>query len=180
MRLRAVAAIALSGALALGLSGCNVIGHAPAATLDQYAPSDGAYVTVGGLSLGNFMIIAEDAELGSLVGTATNNTAEDIDFTIEWNVDGTWHSVDLVATAQGRTMFGFGDGETVHLTPVARPGDILESALIVNGTQTTFNLPVHDTTLGEYEGLLPTPAPVVTETPEPESTEPEPTETPAP
>lgn len=163
MRVRAVAAVALSGALALGLSGCNVIGHAPAATLDQYAPSDGAYANFGALSFHSLMVIAENGDLGNLVGTVVNNSSDDIDYTLQWNVDGTWHSIDLTAAANSRTALGYGDGASVQLAPVLNPGDILDGAVVVDGSTSTILIPVLDEALGEYKGLLPVPAPVVTE-----------------
>ncbi|WP_166868110.1 MULTISPECIES: hypothetical protein [unclassified Salinibacterium] len=179
MRVRAVAAIALSGALALGLSGCNVIGHAPAATMDQYDPSDGVNVSAGALSLGNLMIISEDGELGSLVGAATNLSSEDIEFTFQWNVDDVWFSVDLVAGANGRTDWGFGDGAIVQLAPVAIPGAMLDAAIVVDGKTFSVFVPVLDTTLAEYEDLAPVPAPEIEEFVEVEEIEIE-AETPAP
>lgn len=168
MKVRAVAAIALSGALALGLSGCNVIGHAPAATTDRYDPSDGVNVTVGKLTLGNLFVITEDGQLGSLVGSAANNSTEDVEFTLQWSVDGTWHSVDLVAGAKTRTAWGFGEGASVQLSPVGKPGSVIDAAVVVDGQTISFHLPVLDTALPEYTGLEPVPAPEPTITAEPE------------
>ena len=172
MRVRAVAAIALSGALALGLGGCTYFMEP--ATMDQYAPSDGAYVSAGELSIHNFLVISEDGELGNLVGGAANNTGADIPFTLQWNVGGTWHSIDLVAKANSLTQFGVEGGEIVHLSPAAKPGVVLEAAVVVGGETTSLHIPVLDTVLGEYADLAPIPAP------EPEPTveaTPEPTET---
>ena len=81
--------------------------------MDQYAPSDGAYVSAGELSIHNFLVISEDGELGNLVGGAANNTGADIPFTLQWNVGGTWHSIDLVAKANSLTQFGVEGGEIV-------------------------------------------------------------------
>ena len=172
MRVRAVAAIALSGALAFGLGGCTYFMEP--ATMDQYAPSDGAYVTAGDISLHNILVISEDGELGNLLGGASNNTASDIRFTLQWEIDGAWHSVDLVAKANSLTQFGVDGGEIVHVTPVAKPGAIMNGAVVVAGDQTSIRIPVLDTVLGEYSELAPVPAP------EPEPTvdaTPEPTET---
>ena len=142
--------------------------------MDQYAPSDGAYVSAGALSLHNILVISEDGELGNLIGGVTNSTGADIAFTLQWNVDGSWHSTDLVAKANSLTQFGTEKGEIVHLTPVGKPGVVLEGAVVVAGQTTTLHIPVLDTVLGEYADLAPIPAP------EPEPTveaTPEPTET---
>src|SRR5690606_14207812 len=86
VRARAVAAIALSGALALSLSGCTMWMHVE--TARPYHPSDGVNVTVGDLQLRNVLVLTEDGELGNLIGTAVNLTGSDIDFTVQWKADG--------------------------------------------------------------------------------------------
>ena len=58
MRARAVAAIALSGALALTLSGCNLV--LSAETARPYDQSDGVNFNVGGLQLRNVLVVTED------------------------------------------------------------------------------------------------------------------------
>ena len=68
----------------------------------------------------------------------------------------------------------------MQLAPVLNPGDILDGAVVVDGSTSTILIPVLDEALGEYKGLLPVPAPVVTETPEPAVTDAEDAETTAP
>ena len=174
MRARAAAAIALSGALALGLAGCNFV--TPPATTDPYFPSDGTNVDVADLQLRNVLIVTEDGELGSLVATAVNTTDADIEFTFQWEVDGDWHEIELVAEAGGSTVFG-PEGESVQIDEVgALPGDGVDAVVQAGGEQKGFFVPVLDGTLPEYVPAIPTPTP----TPEPEeTTEPEPSETPA-
>ena len=172
MRARAVAAIALSGVLALGLAGCNFV--TPAATTESYDPADGINLTVGDLELRNVLVITEDGDVGSLLGTAVNNTSSDIDFTLQWKTDGDWYEVELVAESNARTDFGFGDGEQVNLDNLGvEPGGLLDATVHVEETQKGAQIPVLDTSFVEYEDSLPTPTPTPTETPEP-------TETPAP
>ena len=138
-----------------------MIGHAPAATMYQYDPSDGVSVDLGALTLGNLMIISEDGELGSLVGSASNLSSEDIEFTFQWKVDDAWFSVDLVAAANGRTDWGFGEGAIVQLSPVAIPGAMIEASIVANGETKSVYVPVLDATLAEYEDLIPVPAPEI-------------------
>lgn len=172
MRARAVAAFALSGVLALALAGCNFL--TPPSTTEPYDPSDGINFNVGDLELRGVLVITEDGEVGSLLATAVNQTSSDIDFTLQWQTDGTWYEVELVADANGRTDFGFGDGERVNLDNLGvQPGGLLDAAVHTEETQKGAQIPVLDTSFVEYEDSLPTPTPTPTEIPKP-------TETPAP
>lgn len=172
MRARAVAAFALSGVLALALAGCNFL--TPPSTTEPYDPSDGINFNVGDLELRGVLVITEDGEVGSLLATAVNSTSSDIDFTLQWQTDGTWYEVELVADANGRTDFGFGDGERVNLDNLGvQPGGLLDATVHTDETQKGAQIPVLDTSFVEYEDSLPTPTPTPTEIPKP-------TETPAP
>lgn len=169
VRARAVAAIALSGVLALGLSGCNFV--TPPGTNEPYDPSDGINFTVGDLMLRNMLVITDDGETGSLLGTAVNPTSSDIDFTLQWQTDGTWHEVELVADANGRTDFGFGNGQRVNLDNLGvQPGGLLDATVHVADTQKGEGIPVLDTSFVEYEDSLPTPTPTPTDIPVPAET----------
>ncbi|HET8895705.1 MAG TPA: hypothetical protein VFN04_00425 [Protaetiibacter sp.] len=172
MRARAVAAIALSGALALSLSGCTMWMHVE--TARPYHPSDGVNVTVGDLQLRNVLVLTEDGELGNLIGTAVNLTGSDIDFTVQWKADGQYQEVELTADANGRTSFGIDD--QVTLEPLGESaGGLLEAVVHLTDDQKGVRIPVLDATLVEYEDALPTPTPtptpVETKATEPESTE---------
>lgn len=180
MRARAVAAIALSGALALGLTGCSM--WMDVETSRPYTASDGVNLTLGDLRLRNVMVVSDDGELGNLVGTAVNDTDSDIDFTVQWSVDGTFHEVELTAHANGTTPFG-GEGDQVSLEPLGEnPGGLLEAVVHISTDQKKLLIPVLDATLAEYGPVVPTPTPIPTptETATPEPTgSPSPTETPA-
>ncbi len=168
MRARAVAAIALSGALALALSGCNM--WMDVETQRPYDPSDGVSLTVGDLQLRNVLVVTEDGELGNLVGTAVNATGDDIDFTVQWKVDGTYHEVELTAEAGGSTTFGV--DEQVALEPLGvDAGDLLDAVVHIATDQKALVIPVLDATLPEYGDLVPVPVPTPTPTPTPTETE---------
>jgi hypothetical protein len=168
-----VTAIALSGALVAGLSGC-ALWTSPETGRD-YDASDGVSLDLGDLELRNVVVLTEDGELGNLVGTAVNTTGSDIDFTVQWNVDGEYYEVELTADAHGRTSFGT-DGEQVTLEPLGqKPGSLLDTVVHTSDDQAELRVPVLDATLPEYGPALPTPTP----TPTPKSTPtPEPSATP--
>lgn len=177
MRARALAAITLSGVIALVLAGCSF--WMPPQTNIPYDPSDGTSVTVGDLQLRNVLVITEDGELGNLVGTAVNTTGADIDFSVQWDVDGTYYSVELTARANGSTRFGT-DGEQVALEPLGvAAGGLLDAVVHIQGDQKGAAIPVLDATFPEYGDAIPTPTPTPTPT-ETAAPEPEATETPAP
>jgi len=176
VRARALVAIALSAVLAVSLSACSFFMQPE--TSNPYDPGDGVNFTVGDLELRNILVVSDDGETGSLVGTAVNNTSSAIDFTLQWNTDGVWYEVDLVAAANARTDFGFGDAQRVNLDNLGvMPGGLLDATVHADDTQKGEQLPVVDTSFVEYEDSLPTPTPTPTPTP---SITPEPTETPAP
>ncbi len=149
MRARAVAAIVLSGALAAGLAGCNLV--TPVATLDSYEPSDGVSLSVGDLELRNVLVVSEDGKTGSLIATAVNTTASDIDFTLQWKAGGSWREVELTALPNGRTDFGHGEGDRVHLDAIGTiPGGLIDAVVHIADGQGSILIPVLDTTLPEY------------------------------
>jgi hypothetical protein len=166
-----VAAIALSGALALGLSGCNM--WMDVETQRPYDPSDGVSLSIGDLELRNVLVVSEDGELGNLVGTAVNTTGDDIDFTVQWKVDGSYHEVKLTAEAHGSTTFGVDDQVTLEPLDTA-PGGLLDTVVHLSDDQKELRIPVLDATLPEYGDVLPTPTPTPTRAPaETNATEPD-------
>lgn len=174
MKARAVAAIALSAALVVGLSGCSF--WLQPETLRSYDPSDGVSLSLGDLELRNMIVVSEDGELGNLVGTAVNSTDSEIDFTVQWKVGGEFVEVELSAAPNARTDFGF-EGEQVTLEPLGAPvGSLLDAVVHTSKDQKELRIPVLDATLPEYTPALPKPTPTPTPTP---SVTPEPTETPA-
>jgi hypothetical protein len=102
--------------------------------------------------------VSEDGELGNLVGTAVNTTADDIDFTVQWKVDGDYHEVELTAEANGSTTFGVDD--QVTLEPLGEaPGGLLDAVVHISTDQKKLQVPVLDITLPEYGDAVPTPTP---------------------
>lgn len=157
MRARAVAAIALSGALALGLTGCNILLQPQ--TANSYDPSDGVGLDIGQLELRNVLVLTEDGKTGSLVGAAVNTTGSDLDFTVQWSVGGSYHEVQLTARAHTTTRFGAA-GDQIALTPLGeQAGGLLDAVVHTSTDQRALSIPVLDGTFVEYQDELPTQAP---------------------
>ncbi|QEO09365.1 hypothetical protein [Protaetiibacter larvae] len=150
MRARAVAAIALSGALAIGLSGCNFVMEPE--TNQPYDPSDGVSLDLGDLALRNVLIVTEDGETGELLGTAVNTTDAAIPFTIQWRSGGEYHEVKLRAAAGGSTDFGWGDGDTVEFENLDTPaGGLLDAVVHIADDQAALQIPVLDASFPGYD-----------------------------
>lgn len=155
MKARAVAAIALSGALALGLSGCNL--WLDVETQRSYEPSDGVSVDVGDLQVRNLMVISEDGELGNLLGAVVNTTGSPINFTVQWDAAGSYHEVALTADAYSTSTVGVDEQQLI--SPLdAIPGSLLEVVVHTADDQKGILVPVLDGTLAEYSDAIPTPA----------------------
>lgn len=134
-------------------------------TARPYDPSDGVGLSLDALELRNLIVISEDGELGNLIGAAVNTTDEPIDFTVQWKVGDGYEKVSLTADPNSSTQFGI--DEQVLIEPLGeKPGGLLEVVVHVTGAaQKALLVPVLDTTLAEYDGLLPTPKPTPTPTP---------------
>lgn len=159
-RARAVAVAAVAAAGAALLSAC-----APTTTALNYSPSDGVTVSVGadedtdftklrGLNL--MVVSAEEGAPGNLLGALTNDTQEDVTFTL--TPEGATPATFDVAA--GETVYLGGEaGEPVLLDAVsAEPGASVPSTLEADGVVTEFSLPVVDGALPEYAAYVPGPS----------------------
>jgi len=66
----------------LGTTACNLT--SPVASMDYYAPSDGAQVDLGALKARNLMYLVVDATHFGFVGSFANSSAEDITFALKF------------------------------------------------------------------------------------------------
>lgn len=175
MRARAAASVALVSIVAALLAGCGYT--TPIGTVPEYNPSDGINADLGELALRNVIVISDDGVDGNLLMVAINNGDTDIELKLQYETDGTEHNVEVLVEANSTVEFGSGDDGQLLLEDIGvEPGGLLD-LYVQYGSEPgeLLQVPVIDTTLAEYEGLLPTPKP----TPTPTAT-PEPTETPAP
>lgn len=143
-----VAASAAAGVLLL--AAC-----APATTMLPYAPSDGVRVNVTDELRGlNLMVVSEgDGAPGNLLGALSNNTSEDVVFTLAAEGAGT---LSLPVAANDTVYLGTEDGvEALLEAVVVEPGADLEASLTAGNVSSDFFLPVLDGTLPEYAEYLP-------------------------
>lgn len=175
MRVRTGALIAAAIALVAGLSACS---FAFPQTQEPYDASDGVSVTVGDIKVINAIVFTEDGDDGNFFAAAANSGDSDVDLTLQYLSDGQKVNVEIEVPA-GETVFFGGEDAQVFLPGIdAAPGALL-SIYFQYGDRPgkRIDVPVLDTALGEYDGLLPSPTPTPTPT---VTANPTPTETPAP
>lgn len=178
MRIRPVASLVAATALALGLSGCSLF--AVHQTLQPYDASDGVSVTVGDVRVINAIVFTEDGQDGNFSAAAVNRSDSDIALKLQYVSEGEKVDVELDVPAGETVRFGGEDDQVILSGLSTAPGSLVKIYFQygnVPGKQ--IDVPVLDTALEEYDGLLPSPTP----TPNPTRTitaTPAATETPAP
>jgi hypothetical protein len=176
VRIRSGAALVAASALALGLTGCSLF--AVHQTLHPYDASDGVSVTVGDVRVINAIVFTEDGQDGNFSAAAVNTSGSDIELTLQYLSDGDKVNVDIDVPAGETVHFGGDDNQVLLPGLDTAPGSLLKIYFQYGdkpGKQ--IEVPVLDTALEEYDGLLPSPTPTPTPT---VTATPAPTETPAP
>jgi len=102
----------------------------------------------------NLMVVSEgDGAPGNLLGALSNNTSEDVVFTLAAEGAGT---LSLPVAANDTVYLGTEDGvEALLEAVVVEPGADLEASLTAGNVSSDFFLPVLDGTLPEYAEYLP-------------------------
>ncbi|WP_285038198.1 hypothetical protein [Plantibacter sp. lyk4-40-MEA-4] len=170
MKARLIASIVVAGAVALGMSGCNLI--APQATLKQYDASDGVGVTVGSVAVRNAIVVSDDGETGNLVFSVAN--LDDRAHTVLIEIEGKDEQFQVLAEPGLTTFDGSGANDPLRIESLGvQPGAIVD-VFFQYGDETgaTASVPVLTGELLEYSTLVPTPLPTdePTETPTPLAT----------
>jgi hypothetical protein len=177
VRFRPAASLIAAAALAAVLTGCSLF--ATHQTLHPYDASDGVSVTVGDVRIINALVFTEDGEDGNFSAAAVNTGDTDVDLVLQYVSGGLKTDIELDIPAGGTVRIGSGEAGQLFLPAIdTAPGSLLKIYFQYGdrpGTQA--DIPVLDTSLPEYDGLLPTPTPTPTPT---ITATPEPTETPAP
>ncbi|WP_293696691.1 hypothetical protein [uncultured Agrococcus sp.] len=156
MKLRLVAAATAGLALAIGLTGCNML--TPQATTNEYNPGDGLNGETGDVAFRNVLLVvdADDPSRGSLNVTFINES----DSMQQMSVQVGEQQVQI-PLQPGVSVFGYQDNQIV--LPVDDPlaGSTLSAAFAVDGGDSvTIDIQVFSTEAIGYEDLGPTAEPV--------------------
>lgn len=156
MKARIAASVLLAAGLLVGTAGCNLV--APQATTKHYDASDGVSANLGGVDVRNAVIISDDGELGNLVVTFVNTTAETARVTVQYESDGEDATETVTLKANSSTPFGLPDGESITLVDMGtQPGALLPVYFQSGDTDgRELLVPVLTTQLPEYSTLAPT------------------------
>ena len=170
-----VTAVAVSAALVLGTAGCSLTHDVP--TMQQYAPSDGAQVTlanVKGLNLiylTNNVTAADGVEVGAIIGSFVNNSDQPVQLHFQYQVDASEATDVLSAQSFDWTSeiilpgqkFDLGYNENPAVSgialnaagKIAKPGDLISVFVSVNdGTAVEVQIPALDGSLEQYKSLV--------------------------
>ncbi|PPL19702.1 hypothetical protein [Microterricola pindariensis] len=156
MKARIAASVLLAAGLLVGTAGCNLV--APQATTKHYDASDGVSANLDGVDVRNALVITEDGELGNLVVTFVNTTAESAKVTVQYESDGSKETETVTLEPSSSTPFGLPDGEQITLVDMGTQPGALLPVYFQSGQSEGKQLlvPVLDASLPEYADLVPT------------------------
>jgi hypothetical protein len=150
---RALLATAISLAAVLGTSGCNFT--SPVASLDYYAPSDGAQADIGRLKARNLIALKDPAGHAGLVGAFVNSGSTDITFALKYSLaDGTDGYREFTVGAYKVLNFGYQNTKALDIDLGGLPGESRSVIVFTEETEARINVPVMDATLAEYKKLV--------------------------
>lgn len=150
---RALLASSIAIALGLGTSGCNFI--SPVASLDYYAPSDGAQADIGQLKARNLISLQDSEGNSGFVGAFANSGNKEVTFALKYTTSkGKTGYREFTVGAYEVLNFGYQDTKTLDLDLGGKPGDIRSILVYTDTDQASINVPVMDATLVEYADLV--------------------------
>lgn len=170
-----VTAVAVSTALVLGTAGCSLSSNV--ATMQEYAPSDGAQVTVSGVKGLNLIYLTKKVtemsgtEVGAIIGSFVNTSDQPVQIHLQYEIDGA-EAVDVISKQTfdwssdvvnpGEKLdLGYNENPAVSGIAMnakgltARPGDLIEIFVSINdGPGVKVSVPALDGSLEQYQTLV--------------------------
>jgi hypothetical protein len=170
-----VTAVAVATVLVFGTAGCSLSHNI--ATKQQYAPSDGAQVSVDGVKALNLIYLTKEVtdvngiEVGAIIGSFVNTTDQPVQIRLQYQIDSS-QSVDVIAAQtfdwvseiiMPGQKYDIGYNESPAISGVAlnaknlvaKPGDLISVYVGVNDAQGVQVLvPALDGSLAQYKTLV--------------------------
>ncbi len=152
---KVLATIAISASILLATTGCSLTPSKHIASMQDYAPSDGAQVVVGHLKLRNAFILSNGTTT-ALFGSVVNSGLDDIDATIQYTAtDGVKSNISFPVFAGEKLDLGYNGTDPVVIDVKAAEGTNVPLWLLdgVNPGQ-PINVPVLSGAKSEYSELF--------------------------
>lgn len=147
----------IAGSLALltvfGTSGCNLT--SPVASLEMYAPSDGAQADLGNVKARNLIYFVDNLGNFGFFGAFVNSGSTEEIFNLGFT-NATGERVFQQYSVAGLDVIniGYQNQPPLRVELAAKAGDIVEVLLQSDAGSVRVNVPVLDDTLPEYKELV--------------------------
>ena len=150
---RALTATLLALVTALGTSGCNFT--SPVASLEMYAPSDGAQADLGNVKARNLIYFVDNQGNYGFFGAFVNSSTTEETFNLGFQTK-SGERVFQQYSAAGLDVvnLGYQNQPPLKVELDANAGDIVEVLLQSDSGSVRINVPVLDGTLPEYRELV--------------------------
>ncbi len=150
---RALTATLLALLTALGTSGCNFT--SPVASLEMYAPSDGAQADLGNVKARNLIYFVDNQGNYGFFGAFVNSSTTEETFNLGFQTK-SGERVFQQYSASGLDVvnLGYQNEPPLKVELDANAGDIVEVLLQSDSGSVRINVPVLDGTLPEYRELV--------------------------
>jgi hypothetical protein len=150
---RALLASTIAIAAVLGTSGCNFASHV--ASLDYYAPSDGAQADIGNLKARNLISLQDKDGNSGFVGAFANSGDTPITFVIKYTTAEGLSDFREYSVGPYKVLnFGYQGTTPLELNLGGLPGDSKSILVYTDTDQASINVPVLDATLATYADLV--------------------------
>ena len=155
MNNRKLATAIIAASLLLGTTGCTFMN--PIASRIEYAPSDGAQVSLSSVDARNFIYLSDGnghaALFGSLVNRGLSSTSVKLQYTDAASSEKKEAFYTLLPSQ--KLDFGYNGTSALNFDLGGKPGQTV-TVFVVAGTETgkAMSVPVLDGTLSEYSELV--------------------------
>ncbi len=173
MIIRKFAAVGIAASLLLGTSGCGFM--SPIASIEVYAPSDGAQINLENVKVRNFIYLTNGNGGEALFGSIVNSGATATTFKIQYTDEASAKKREVAfSLLPGQKLdLGYNGNSALIIDLAGKAGQIANIFVIeANGTGKEIRVPIMDGTLAEYKELVASLPGSSSIEPSPEATEP--------
>lgn len=150
---RKFATVVIAAGVILGTAGCNMI--SPVASIEQYAPSDGAQADLGKVAARNFLLLTHGEHHRWLIGTIVNTGLEDQQLTLTYPEAGANKTVSITLAAGQKFDLGYNGTSALMIDTETPAGALFPITLAANGQEPiALGVPAMDGTLAEYKTII--------------------------